>query len=109
MEHSRDCDCLIHSRPYMAEFVTHDELGPALLDEHLRHLRSLDPSGVEKKKNHWASDALFSCTRKMWLKYRDAEPTNDSGNTDVLALGDLVEEEMGEKYMPWGRCIRAQT
>src|SRR5947208_1209367 len=108
MEHSRDCDCLIHSRPYLAEFVTHDELGPALLDEHLRHLRSLDPNGVERKKNHWASNALFSCVRKVWLQYHDAEATNDAGNTDVLALGELVEEKMVEKYMLSGNFIRGQ-
>lgn len=106
LAHYKSCDCVYCSRPWLKEFITEDLIGPSILDEHLKYLRGLDVSGVEKKKNHWASGSLYPCLRKEWLRYHEAEPTNMDWNIDVLALGKSIEEDLIEKYKLSGSFVK---
>lgn len=90
----------------MRELIKEDIIGPTLQKEYIAYLRRLDPDSTVQKKNHWASDGLSPCIRKLWLKFYGAELTNPDFNTAIMDLGNAIEDDVIENYKLEGKFVK---
>ena len=91
----------------MKSFVEEDPEGQAALDANTQHMMTVGKVPV-RKDAHWASGTFSPCSRRDWLDFHGAKPTDTNVNYDIFGMGEGIEDQIVNKYMLAGQYVRIQ-
>jgi len=91
----------------MGKFVVEDPSGQAALDKNAQYMMTVGKV-PQRKDAHWASGTFSPCSRKDWLEFHGAKPTDNNTNYDIFGMGEGIEDQIVNKYMLAGQYVRTQ-